>query len=91
MVRAFDGGQLRLRHPDPLFDHDLALASIDHGSPHAIVRGVPVADAGRPAGPASRHSGTSPIAFFRLSKGLAPEPCAGAIVFTSRLFMVMMR
>jgi hypothetical protein len=26
-----------LSHPGSLFDQDLALASLDHGSPHAIV------------------------------------------------------
>src|SRR6266536_889049 len=41
--------------------------------------------------PFSNHGGSSPIAFLRLSKGFAPDPCAGAIVFTSRLFIVMTR
>ena len=37
------------------------------------------------------HGAISPIAFLRLSNGFGPAPCAGAIVFTSRLFAVMTR
>jgi hypothetical protein len=37
------------------------------------------------------HGAISPMCFLRLSNGFGPAPCAGAIVFTSRLFAVMMR
>src|SRR5438874_198635 len=37
------------------------------------------------------YGAINPICFLRLSNGFGPAPCAGAIVFTSRLFAVMTR
>src|SRR5262249_857207 len=56
---------------------------------HPEVR-VLFARASQDAAP-THYGAISPIAFLRLSNGLGPAPCAGASVFTSRLFAVMMR
>src|SRR5262249_49357721 len=44
-----------------------------------------------PDTPEPDQGGKSPIAFLRLSSGFGAAPCAGAIVRTSRLFMLMTR